>query len=134
MKNSSIKGIVLALILTSQAYGQQTVLTSWYGARFHGKETAYQERFDMNALTCAHPWLPVNTKVFIYYPKTMRSVVARVNDRGPFYYDYRHGRQRELDISLACARILGLEYVGVDWCIIRPIPVNLVIPKVNRRD
>lgn len=129
-----IKRIVLCFVLLAQAYGQDRVLTSWYGPGFHGKVTAFQEKFDMNALTCAHPFFPMNTRLFIYYPRTRRSVVARVNDRGPFYYDYRFNRIRELDISWACARILGLDYAGVDWVMIRPIPRDLPIPRINRED
>ena len=77
-------------------------VASYYGARFNGRRTANGERFDMNAMTAAHKTLPFGTKVRVTNPRTGKSVVVRINDRGP----YAHGR--EIDVSRAAATQLGL--------------------------
>ena len=77
-------------------------VASYYGAKFNGRPTASGERFDMNALTAAHKTLPFGTKVRVTNPRTGKSVVVRINDRGP----YAHGR--EIDVSRAAAIQLGL--------------------------
>jgi rare lipoprotein A len=77
-------------------------LASWYGPRFHGRRTASGERFDMHALTAAHPSLPFGSIVRVENPDTGRSVDVRINDRGP------HIKQRIIDLSRAAARALGL--------------------------
>jgi len=58
--------------------------TSWYGPRFHGKKTASGEIFNQEALTCASPNLPFGTKVKVVNLNNDKSVIVRVNDRGPF--------------------------------------------------
>ncbi|WP_370030046.1 septal ring lytic transglycosylase RlpA family protein [Qipengyuania mesophila] len=77
-------------------------VASYYGRRFHGRRTANGERFDMNALTAAHKTLRFGTKVRVTNPRNGKSVVVRINDRGP----YAHGR--EIDVSRAAAVELGL--------------------------
>lgn len=77
-------------------------VASYYGRRFHGRPTANGERFDMNAMTAAHKTLPFGTKVRVTNPRTGKSVVVRINDRGPFT------RGREIDVSRAAAVQLGL--------------------------
>ena len=77
-------------------------VASYYGSRFHGRRTASGERFDMNAMTAAHKTLPFGTKVRVTNPGTGKSVVVRINDRGP----YAHGR--EIDVSRRAATELGL--------------------------
>lgn len=81
-------------------------VASWYGPRFHGRRTASGERFDMHALTAAHPTLPFGTVVRVESPEDGRSVDVRINDRGP------HIKQRVIDLSRAAARALGLLDVG----------------------
>ena len=81
-------------------------VASWYGAQFHGRRTANGERFDMNALTAAHPTLPLSTVVRVTNLANDRSVTVRVNDRGP----YAQGRL--IDLSRASARVLGFEGQG----------------------
>lgn len=78
-------------------------LASWYGPRFHGRRTASGERYDMHALTAAHPTLPFDTRVRVRNPANGREVVLRINDRGP----YKRGRI--LDLSRAAARALGID-------------------------
>jgi rare lipoprotein A len=79
---------------------------SWYGPGFHGKRTANGETFNTNALTAAHRTLPFGTKVKVVNKKTGRSVVVRINDRGP----YAHGRV--IDLSRASAQAIGIDGVG----------------------
>lgn len=83
------------------------VLASWYGRELHGRRTASGERFDMNALTAAHRNLPFGTRLRVRSVDTGREVVVRINDRGP-----RHP-EREIDLSAAAARALGIERHGV---------------------
>ena len=75
---------------------------SWYGPRFHGKATASGERFNTYTLTAAHRTLPFGTRVRITNLANGRSVIVRINDRGPFT------RGRIIDISQAAAREIGM--------------------------
>ena len=79
---------------------------SWYGPGFHGRRTANGERFNTNAYTAAHKTLPFGTKVKVTHAKTGKSVVVRINDRGP----YAHGRV--IDLSKASARAIGISGVA----------------------
>ena len=81
-------------------------IASWYGPGFQGRRTASGERFDMHALTAAHPSLPFGTVVRVESVATGRSVVVRINDRGP------HIKQRIIDLSRAAADSLGLLEAG----------------------
>ncbi len=80
-------------------------VASFYGYE-SGRRTANGERFDPMALTCAHPSLPFNTRLRVTYRG--RSVVCRVNDRGPFV------KGRTIDLSLGAAMAIGLVARGVD--------------------
>ncbi|WP_038057352.1 septal ring lytic transglycosylase RlpA family protein [Thermus amyloliquefaciens] len=79
----------------------QEGLAVWYGPGFHGKRTASGERYDMYALTAAHPTLPFGTRVRVTNLKNGRSVVVRINDRGPF------GGKYIIDLSYAAAKAIG---------------------------
>ncbi|TRD12359.1 septal ring lytic transglycosylase RlpA family protein [Erythrobacter insulae] len=79
-----------------------TGVASYYGRRFHGRLTANGERFNMNAMTAAHKTLPFGTKVRVINARNGRSVVVRINDRGPFI------RGRTIDLSRGAARKLGM--------------------------
>ncbi len=79
---------------------------SWYGRRFHGRRTASGERFDMHALTAAHPTLPFGTRVKVRHLGSGREVEVRINDRGP------HVRGRIIDLSRAAAMALGVLHAG----------------------
>lgn len=74
---------------------------SWYGRKFHGRKTASGERYNMNAMTAAHRTLPFGTKVRVTNLGNGRSVVVRVNDRGPFI------KNRIIDLSRRAAGKLG---------------------------
>ena len=80
---------------------------SYYGGQFHGRPTASGEPFDRNALTAAHPKLPLGTEVTATNPATGRQVEVEVNDRGP----YADGRA--IDLSQGAARQLGITREGV---------------------
>lgn len=80
---------------------------SWYGPGFHGRTTANGERYNMNGLTAAHRYLPFGTKLRVTCNQTGKSVIVRVNDRGPF-----HGN-RVLDLSKGAAKQLGIVQRGV---------------------
>ena len=82
-------------------------LASWYGPYFHGRLTANCERFNQNELTVAHKSLPFNTYLQVSNVKTQKSVIVRVNDRGPYI------PPRSLDLSLVAARCIGGEVAGV---------------------
>ena len=90
---------------TSRSLGIKSA--SWYGKKFHGRLTANGERFDMNSLTAAHKTLKFGTKVKVTCVSTGKSVVVRINDRGPF-----HGN-RAIDLSKAAATAIGLKDRGV---------------------
>lgn len=85
----------------------ETGLASWYGAELHGNRTASGERFDKNALTAAHPTLPMPVNVRVTNLDNGRSVVVRVNDRGPFIPG------RIIDVSQKAAQLLGFQDQGV---------------------
>lgn len=85
----------------------QTGMASWYGRQFHGRKTASGETFDMNALTAAHRSLPLNCYIRVTNKTNGKSVIVKVNDRGPF-----HGN-RVLDLSYGAAKQLGITSAGV---------------------
>lgn len=80
---------------------------SWYGPRFHGRKTASGERFDQHELTAAHRSLPFGTRVKVTNLKNGRSVVVRINDRGPY------AKGRLIDLSRAAAKQIGMLKSGV---------------------
>ncbi len=84
----------------------ETGIASWYGPNFHGKKTANGETYDMNTLTAAHRTLPLPTFVRVTNLGNGRSLVLRVNDRGPF------ARERIIDISRRGAQLLGFQKQG----------------------
>ncbi|NMG28003.1 septal ring lytic transglycosylase RlpA family protein [Aromatoleum evansii] len=79
---------------------------SWYGKRFHGKPTSSGEAYDMYAMTAAHPTLPIPSYARVTHRASGRSVVVRINDRGPFH------KGRVMDLSYAAAHRLGYVNVG----------------------
>ena len=80
---------------------------SWYGPGFHGRRTANGERFDMHALTAAHPTLPFGTKVRVRSLVNGREVEVRITDRGPY------SRGRIIDLSRAAAVALDMLGLGI---------------------
>lgn len=84
----------------------ETGIASWYGPNFHGRETANGETFDMNEISAAHKTLPMPSVVRVTNLKNGRSLMVRVNDRGPF------ARGRIIDLSRRAAQLLGFERAG----------------------
>jgi rare lipoprotein A len=84
-------------------------LASWYGSDFHGRATANGEIFDAESISAAHPTLPLPSYVRVTNLSNGRSIVARVNDRGPY-----HGN-RIIDVSKRTAHLLGFTIRGTAW-------------------
>jgi rare lipoprotein A len=81
---------------------RQRGMASWYGRDFHGKKTSNGEIYNMYAMTAAHKTLPLGTYVRVYNLENNRSVVVRINDRGPFV------RGRVIDLSYTAAKDIGI--------------------------
>ena len=82
-------------------------IASWYGGRHHGRGTSSGERYHKRALTAAHRSFPMNTRVRVTNQRNGRSVIVRINDRGPFV------RGRIIDVSEAAAEQLEMKRAGV---------------------
>lgn len=95
---------------------EQEGMASWYGPRFHGRRTASGERYNMHALTAAHPRLPLGSYARVTMVKTGKSVVVRITDRGPYV------KHRIIDVSKAAAAKLGLLHRGVGEVVVQSVP------------
>ena len=104
-KTYTVRGKTYRPYLTADGYREDGI-ASWYGKDFHGKKTANGERYNMYSMTAAHKLLPLGTKVRVTHLRTGRSIVVRVNDRGPFVGN------RIIDLSYAGARELGIIGTG----------------------
>lgn len=91
--------------VTLENMGMMTA--SWYGPRFHGKVTANGEIYNQTALTAAHKTLPFGTLLQITNLKNGKSIIVRINDRGPYI------EGRDLDLSKGTAKSLGILHRGV---------------------
>lgn len=98
-----------------QHHWYQIGRASWYGKLFQGHETASGEDYDMNAMTCAHRSLPMGSLVKVTNLRNHKSVIVRVNDRGPV------PRSRVIDLSYAAAHFLGLGSRGT-----APVKLELI--------
>jgi len=81
-------------------------IASWYGSKFHGHRTSSGEIYDMYQFTAAHRSLPLPTFARVTNLDNQKSVIVRINDRGPFHDD------REIDLSWAAAKFLGIDEAG----------------------
>ncbi len=81
-------------------------IASWYGDAFHGRLTSNGEIFDMRSITAAHPTLPLPSYVRVTNLSNGRSLIVRVNDRGPFHAN------RVIDVSVRAADLLGFKHQG----------------------
>ena len=88
---------------------------SWYGDKFHGRRTANGERYDMHKLTAAHKTLPFGTKVRVTNRENGKSVVVRINDRGPFV------GKRVIDLSRGAAAAVGMIQRGI-----APVSIEII--------
>ncbi len=92
--------------VTSDVKMNQTGIASWYGKQFHGNKTAIGETYNMHAMSAAHPTMPLPSYARVTNLENGRSVVVRVNDRGPFLYN------RVMDLSYAAATALDYANKG----------------------
>ncbi len=109
-------GVTYRPLVSAGGY-QARGIASWYGREFHGRATSNGESYDMLAMTAAHPTLPIPSYVRVTHLGNGRSVVVRVNDRGPFR------RDRLIDLSYVAAAKLGLVGPGSG-----PVEVRAVLP------
>jgi rare lipoprotein A len=94
---------------------RQTGIASWYGRKFHGNSTANGETYDMYAMTAAHPTLPIPSYARVTRASNGRSIIVRINDRGPFH------SARVIDLSYVAAAKLGLIGPGSGQVIVEAI-------------
>ena len=92
--------------MTSVSALRQRGIASWYGRKFHGQKTAIGEVYDMFAMTAAHPTAPLPSFARVTHARSGRSVVVRINDRGPFHAG------RIVDLSYVAAHRLGIAQGG----------------------
>ncbi len=104
----------------------ETGIASWYGDPFHGRVTANGEIYDMNALTAAHKTLPLPTFVRVTNLENGRSIVVRVNDRGPFV----HGRI--IDMSRRGAQLLSFDMAGTAKVRVTVLPPDEQEPETRQ--
>jgi rare lipoprotein A len=90
-------------------------IASWYGRKFHGQNTSSGEPYDMFGMTAAHPTLPIPSYVRVTRPDTGKSVVLRINDRGPFLHE------RVIDLSYTAAWKLGFVDNGSGMVIVESV-------------
>ncbi len=111
MQKSAFILLILIFICLGTVFGQSFCTeegkASYYGSRFNGRKTANGEIFRMNELTAAHPHLPFNTLVKVTNIQNNKSVIVRINDRGPF------SKSRIIDISKSAAVEIDMVKRGV---------------------
>lgn len=94
--------VACVVVACMPAHAAQTGMASWYGPGFHGRRTASGERFNQNAMTCAHRTAKFGTHLKVTDLSTGRSITCRVTDRGPFI------KGRIIDLSRGAAAKLGI--------------------------
>src|SRR4029078_1366538 len=97
-------------------------IASWYGRRYHGQKTSSGDIYDMYGMTAAHPVLPLPSYARVTNVQNSKSVVVRINDRGPFHSD------RLIDLSYTAAYKLGIVTAGSDL-----VEVESIIPAEERQ-
>ena len=104
-KPYTVRGKTYRPYLTADGYSEEGI-ASWYGRDFHGRKTANGEIYNMYAMTAAHKLLPLGTNVRVTHLQNGRSILVRINDRGPFVGN------RIIDLSYAGAKELGMLGTG----------------------
>jgi len=107
-------------VMDSAANFTQTGTASWYGKKFHGRKTSSGEIYDMYAMTAAHKHLPIPTFVRVTNLENSKSIVVKVNDRGPFV------GTRIIDLSYAAAQALDMAEQGVAQVTVHALSTHLV--------
>ena len=108
---------------TSSGY-HENGMASWYGSDFHGRPTSSGEPYDMYAMTAAHKTLPIPTWVEVTNLRNGRSVIVKVNDRGPFVDG------RIIDMSYAAAQSLGMVRAGTAPVAVRALGEPAAAPRI----
>lgn len=111
--------------LTSTGTYKQRGIASWYGKKFHGQRTSSGEVYDMYAMTAAHPTLPIPSYARVTNLANKKSVMVRINDRGPFLHD------RVIDLSYAAAYKLGIIADGSAEVEVESIPTNVSVTPIT---
>jgi rare lipoprotein A len=117
MESYKVYGKTYHTLSSSKSYKEQGT-ASWYGTKFHGKRTSSGEPYDLYAMTAAHKTLPLPTYVEVTNLNNGRSVIVKVNDRGPFHDD------RLIDLSYAAATRLDILPTGTGQVEVRAIDPN----------
>jgi rare lipoprotein A len=99
----------------------QEGIASWYGPDFHGKKTSSGEVYNMHDLSAAHKTLPMNTKIRVTNTYNKKSIVVRVNDRGPFVAG------RIVDLSYGAGKTIGLDRTGIAPVVLEVLEYDSVI-------
>lgn len=123
-----MRAAVVVLVLTVACGGAQAQnkgavsegKAAWYGAKFQGRKTASGEKFDRRKLTAAHRKLPFGTRVKVTNLNNGKSVIVRINDRGPY------GKGRIIDLSEAAAKKVRMIRSGV-------VPVRVKVLEIPPR-
>lgn len=116
-KEENVLGKLSSVASNTVSKFKQNGTASWYGRQFHGRKTASGDTFDMHGLTAAHRTLPMNCYIKVTNKDNGKSVVVKVNDRGPF-----HGN-RVVDLSYGAAKAIGITQKGTG---------NVIIERVDR--
>jgi len=111
-------------VMDSASGYKERGVASWYGKKFHGRPTSSREIYDMHAMTAAHKTLPLPTYVQVRNLRSGKSIIVRVNDRGPFVDN------RIIDLSYAAARKLDMIRDGTS--IVEVTAINFDAPEGNR--
>lgn len=104
-RSYSVSGQSFTPVKSAASY-RKTGQASWYGKGFHGRKTSSGERYDMYAMTAAHPTLPIPSYARVTNLRNGKTVIVRINDRGPFI------RSRLIDLSFAAADRLDFVHSG----------------------
>jgi rare lipoprotein A len=108
-------------------------VASWYGKKFHGRMTSNQERYDMYGMTAAHKSLPLPTYVRVENLRNHKSIIVRVNDRGPFVdnriIDLSYSAAKKLDMITTGTSLVEVTAISFDEPPRRPTIVNAPVTK-----
>lgn len=113
--------MVCASVLMAEAQTQEGV-ASYYAKSWTGRRTANGDRLHHDSLTCAHRKYPFGTRLKVTNPANGKSVIVRVNDRGPF------SKKRIIDLSWGAARELNILQRGIAMVVVERVPDDIVIP------
>lgn len=111
-------GVRYQVMNSSEGYRERGI-ASWYGKKFHGRDTSSGERYDMYQMTAAHKTLPLPTNVRVTNLKNGRAIIVRVNDRGPFVkgriIDLSYAAAQELDIVTSGTALVEVEALSTSY-------------------